>query len=157
MKSFFDNIVDGPLWIFVADRTLGSDEKNNVESDLNRFFETWNAHGRSVKAQQIWMNDRIVLISADSTKSDVTGCSKDKLSHFFQRIGRTMNVNFFDRLTVPVLSGSEIKFVHWNDINEQVDKGLISASDKFVDLSIGSLQVLRTMGFPEVKDLLVSN
>lgn len=149
----FEHISDGPIWFFTADRVLNTKEQSHIRQVVELFFNTWDAHGHPVVAAMDILADQVVVIAADSTKGDVTGCSKDKLQHLFTQLGQTIQVDLFQRMLIPVLVNDEIQLVHWHDLQDFSDKQ--ESPVAFIDTSIMKISDLRTKGWQPIADLLV--
>ena len=157
-KELFRDIEQGPLWTFTANRKLSSEESLALQASLQQFISSWEAHGHPVVATFHVLDETVILIAADSQKSEVTGCSKDKMTHFFQAAGRQIRVDFFNRMLIPVLDEKRaIELVHWNDIEAKVKNGALSDEQHFIDATVTEIGRLKKAGFPKIKNLLVNH
>lgn len=97
------------LWIFQANQTLSSEKSALVESTLQTFCANWTSHGASMKST-FWIEfDRFVLVALDESAAVVSGCGQDKLIHVFQDLGKTLGIDFFDRLQTIYMEANELK------------------------------------------------
>ncbi len=155
-NNLFDHIESGPVWIFTADRKLSEGELNQFKTELNQFASSWEAHGNPVAASYSVIDDIVMLVAADASKCDVTGCSKDKLHHFMLAFGRKIGVDFFNRMLIPVFENEKIGLVHWNDIESLVQNGELSETQQYIDATASSVEVFRDRGVRSLKSLLVA-
>ena len=155
-KQIFNSIDQGPLWVFTADHRMSDVEVSTLSSNLDHFISLWDAHGRPVHATFEIIDNTVVIIAADGQKSDVTGCSKDKLTHFFRDLGKVISVDFFNRMLVPVIDGDSIKLVHWNEVEDVVKQGSISEIQQYIDATVASVEEFKKKGFATIAELLVA-
>lgn len=97
------------LWVFTSNKELSTEQCAFIESELKKFLEGWNNHGRAM-AGQAWIEmNRILVVVADENIMLASGCSIDKLNREVLRIGDALGVNLFDRLTVLFQENDEIQ------------------------------------------------
>lgn len=97
------------LWVFTSNKLLSIDQCGFIESELKKFLEGWNNHGKAM-AGQAWIEmNRILVVAADENIMLASGCSIDKLNREVLRIGDALGVNLFDRLTVLFQENDEIQ------------------------------------------------
>lgn len=156
LNNTFPHISNGPAWVFTSERSLVQVEVDQITHGLNEFFKQWTAHGAAVVASAAFIDNTVLIVAADQTKSDVTGCSKDKLYHIVQKLSADLGIDFMNRMMIPIYRDETIRLVHWNDMESMVQKNELSEDDVFIDGSLGTLQELRTQGLKTVKSMLVA-
>lgn len=154
-KSILQDISEGPLWVFSADRRLDESELKPIQDTINGFLKSWMAHGQPVVADFQILDNTVILVAADQNKCDVTGCSKDKLNHLFLQMGNHLQVNFFNRMLIPVLHEERVELVHWKDIEDSLNNGTLSTDSRYLDGSIHSIAEFRRSGLKPLKEILV--
>ena len=70
---------DSRVWIFTLDREISGDELKNLQKMLGEFVASWKAHGKPVRAGVEITYGRFVVVAADSSASEVSGCSIDSM------------------------------------------------------------------------------
>lgn len=153
--SAFEDINAGPVWFFTAARSLSESEQTAITTSLHDFFTSWDAHGKPVVARMQIVSDQMVVVVADETIHPVTGCSKDKLQHLFQGLSRSLGVDLFQRMLIPIRQQDMVQFVHWNDIAPAIDKGTLNKTDQFLDTAIMRVEDLREKLWQPLEELLV--
>jgi hypothetical protein len=95
------------LWVFTSNKLLTAEQCSFIEVELEKFLASWNNHGRAM-AGKAWIEmNRILVVAADENIMLASGCSIDKLNREVLRIGDTLGVNLFDRLTVLFQENNE--------------------------------------------------
>jgi hypothetical protein len=95
------------LWVFTSNKLLTAEQCSFIEVELEKFLAGWNNHGRAM-AGKAWIEmNRILVVAADENIMLASGCSIDKLNREVLRIGDTLGVNLFDRLTVLFQENNE--------------------------------------------------
>ncbi len=156
LSNLFSHFNDGPLWIFTLSKKLNKSEINILENHLEKFIHSWTAHGHSVGADAKLIADQLLFIAANASNSDVTGCSKDKLYQMLHQTGAELQVDFFNRMLIPVLQEDELTVVHWNDVPDLVQDGTLLHHHVYVDGSIATLSIFRTNGLQPLSEILVT-
>ena len=80
------------VWVYTASRILGKEEIKLVSKSLSDFMATWQSHGKEVKASFQLVENRFVIIAADDSNTDISGCGIDKSIHEIQKL-RKENAN----------------------------------------------------------------
>ena len=155
IKDIFPDIPEGPLWIFTADRRLTIQDEKAIDVNLSQFFVQWSAHGIPVVAEHVIFDHTVIIIAADSTKSDVSGCGKDKLFHLFMALGKELGINFLNRMLVPILKDDSINLANWSEISEQVNRDEFKETDLYIDATVASVKAWRAEGVKPLSELLV--
>lgn len=80
----FENFSDqARIWIYGFEHQLSADEKNIVRDSLNNFIDQWHSHKDPVTGTYEILNDRFVILAAEST---VSGCSIDSSVSVFKKL-----------------------------------------------------------------------
>lgn len=128
------------IWIYLADRFLESDEIVRLENDLIHFLENWSSHGAALSAGFAIQAKRAIIIGVDEKSAAASGCSIDKLVHFFKKKGEEMNINFFDRMQVMFERNHEIEFTPLNNFWAMRKANLLSDETIIYDTTVKNLQ-----------------
>ncbi len=97
------------LWVFTSNKILSPEQCVFIESEMGKFLEGWNNHGKAM-AGKAWIEmNRILVVAADENIMLASGCSIDKLNREVLRIGDALGVNLFDRLTVLFQENNEVQ------------------------------------------------
>lgn len=140
------------IWIYLADRFLESDEIVRLENDLIHFLENWSSHGAALSAGFKIQAKRAIIIGVDEKSATASGCSIDKLVHFFKKKGEEMNINFFDRMQVMFERNHEIAFTPLNNFWAMRKANLLSDETIIYDTTVKNLQEWREGWRKKFKD-----
>ena len=99
---------DSRVWVYQSNRPFNTEEIDWLNQQLWDFVSQWATHSNKVKGYgSIYKNQFIVLV-ADESVYDVSGCSTDSLMRFIKEIEKALNVNLFDRMSVACEINGEI-------------------------------------------------
>lgn len=125
-SAFEDLCPDARIWIYAAPRLFSQEECDSLNAELKRFSEEWTAHKRPVKTFAGIVNSAFILMAADDSINEVSGCSIDSSVKFIKSLGTRLNMDFFDRHRVTYKIGSEIKITSLTKFQEMVRDGVLS-------------------------------
>lgn len=112
---------DSKVWVYSAERQLSEQEQGLIKPYLKEFIEQWATHGTELTADAgILINNFIVFI-VDEKKVKASGCSVDSSVRFIKDLGKNLNIDFFNRLSLLIEKDGEYKRIHFNDLTEYKD------------------------------------
>jgi len=115
------------IWIYQANRELTANEVEAINNQSAAFIQNWAAHGTAMKASMEVLHDRFVVLCADEAVMKATGCSIDASVHFIQNLGRAIDVDFFDRMSVCYLDGQgEIHTCKMTEVKALLESGSLT-------------------------------
>lgn len=91
---------DSKVWIYQANRQLTLEEIGEMEQLVEGFVEKWEAHKQSVKGFGGIFYKRFIVLMADESVAEVSGCSIDGSVRLIKEIEQAFDLNFFDRLKI---------------------------------------------------------
>lgn len=112
---------DSQVWIYGSNRFFTESEKNFIDNELKQFVANWAAHGSELFADATVLHNNFVIIVADENKVKASGCSIDSSTRFIKELGKALNIDFFDRLSILIEKEGEFKRVHFNDLSKHPD------------------------------------
>ena len=99
-QPIYNRIMDRRTWVFVANRFMTSDEVERVNNALEQFVATWSTHGTPIDATAFCFESAVVVIAANESEVQASGCSIDKINQLMRALGQQINIDFFDRFNV---------------------------------------------------------
>lgn len=115
------------VWIYQADRALSVEEVGLLNEQLEAFVADWKAHQHPVKGFGSMYYKRFLVLIADESFNDVSGCSIDSTVRLIKELEQAYNVNFFDRLKIAYkLTEQSVGAVSKKQLLEMLDKGTLS-------------------------------
>jgi hypothetical protein len=130
----FDSLpASSRVWIYQANRPLSKTEQDELMNVLHTFCESWATHGQPMKASARLEFDQFIVLVADEDFQQPSGCSIDSSVRSLKewQVGR--NVDLFDRTSVPVLEGGQIRTLPLSRLKSQIAEGLIAGSTLTLD------------------------
>lgn len=87
------------IWVYFSEQNF-SDRSVEIQSHINQFTKDWNSHGSLVKGIGYTMGGHIIILVADTSVCEVSGCSTDSSVQFITQLGQQFQLNLFDRQLV---------------------------------------------------------
>lgn len=126
MRVLFEELSDAArIWIYQADRALSAAEEEAIEVKANDFCEQWAAHGAPLKSSAKVYHHRFLVLAADESFNQASGCSIDSSVHMVQQLEQEFQINFFDRTKVAFLLKDEIFIESLTNLKNSVNEGKI--------------------------------
>ena len=121
--EFADN---ARVWIYQCSRAFIEKEANEVNEQLYQFYTQWQAHGAPVKGWAKLLFRQFVVIMADETDVEVSGCSTDSSVRVIKSLERQYDVNFFDRMMITFLRNGKSEMLPFTQVQYAIDKGYLN-------------------------------
>ena len=96
------------LWIYQANRTFTTAEKEHLEHGLKNLCEQWAAHGTPLQTSFTFQWDQFVVLAVDEQQAGASGCSIDGSVRYLKGLQNELGLDFFDRTSVAFLSEGKI-------------------------------------------------
>lgn len=127
------------VWIYQANRPFAEQELSAIENKLQNFVAGWTAHQADLKASFSIIDNYFIAIAVDESVNDASGCSVDKKVHFIKQLGNDLNIDFFDRMKVVVITDSGLIPVHVHKLNAEIENGKIHSNSLFYNTLVSNL------------------
>ncbi len=72
-------------WVFIANRKLTGSETTKVEEEIKNFLAQWKSHGKPIKANGFCFENAAIVLVADETDVQASGCSIDKINQWLEK------------------------------------------------------------------------
>ncbi len=116
---------DSRVWVFQSSRPFNDKETLEINEQLKNFYLQWQSHGEQVKGWGALLYNTFVVVIADETQSNVSGCSTDGMTRIIKSFERQYSVNFFDRLTLSFLVNDKVQMLPMSQVSYGLEKGYI--------------------------------
>jgi hypothetical protein len=127
----FENFPDNSrVWIYAADRFLTTEEEIFVKRNIDAFVDQWAAHGSELAAAGAILNHTFIVLIADESNVAASGCSIDSSVRFIKDLGKELNIDFLNRLSIVIEKEGEFKHIHFNDLSSCPDWNMFDATVK---------------------------
>ncbi len=117
-ESFPEN---SQVWIYSSTRFFTTEEENFLSKNLDLFINQWATHGTELFAQAAVLHHSFIVIVSDESKVKSSGCSVDSSVRFVKDLGRELNIDFFNRMSVLLKKEDEYKRIHFSELSSNLD------------------------------------
>jgi hypothetical protein len=112
MITTFDLLPDNArVWIFTANKKLNAEIVSTIKVQLDQLLAGWTAHGNSLLAAHIILQDYFLVVGLNQNEADASGCSIDSLFRMIKTVGENTNIDFLNREIVPLHTETGITLV----------------------------------------------
>jgi hypothetical protein len=85
----FESLPDSSrIWVFGSDKPVTGPATQRLLGEVDRFLESWQAHGAPLRCGRLWKDDRFLVIGVDQSTANASGCSIDGLFRSLQALER---------------------------------------------------------------------
>lgn len=131
------------VWIYTSNKAISTEESLAIQHMMNEFVNQWQAHQQKVFASGSVLFHRFLVLAADSSKTNVSGCSIDESIHFVQEVERKFNLHFFDRLYTCCLQGNTVKGYNQAELIQAILSREVNADTLLFNPLVNNLNELR--------------
>ncbi len=82
------------IWIYGTEEALTVPQCQALEAHMEAFLAEWNSHQQKVMPGWQLVHDQFVIISADETAMNLSGCSIDSMFHALEAFNKTSGLKF---------------------------------------------------------------
>lgn len=134
------------VWLYLSDRPFDATESNYIQDALSDFTQNkWATHGTKLMASGSVLMNQLVVLAVDEEVMNASGCSIDSSVRLMKQLGTELKVDFFNRLFVLISKESEIKRVHFQELQQYSDWKLLNPM-------VSSLEEVRNRFLIDVKE-----
>jgi hypothetical protein len=114
------------MWIFAAERSLTSRERDYLLQTVDAFLDQWRAHGHPLTSARDLRYDRFLFIGVDEAAEGASGCSVDALLRDIKRLEQTLQLSLIDHSPVLYRDGEAIVRLPRDEFAERVRTGAVT-------------------------------
>lgn len=140
------------VWIYQCSRPFTLSEVLQVEDMLNSFSQQWHAHGAGVKNFATVFFGQFIILIADETHTEVSGCSTDSSVRMIKEIEKQFGVTLFDRQTLAFVVKDKIQLLPMNQLAYAVQNNFITADTVYFNNTVQTKKELESNWLISVKD-----
>jgi hypothetical protein len=130
------------VWIYQSSRPFGEHEIREIDEQLLQFYVQWQTHGTPVKGWAKVIFRQFIIVMADETGSNVSGCSTDGMVRIIKSIERQYSVNMFDRLVLTFLVRDKAEMLPLNQVQYAIDKGYLNSDTPLFNNTVSTKKEL---------------
>ena len=112
------------IWIYQADKVIGSSERSLIEKELFDFTSTWSAHGIALQSSFTILENRFVVLGVNEQANEASGCSIDMSTNVMKGIFKLTGIDFFSRTLVPFEINGEIIQFKINELKQKLKENM---------------------------------
>lgn len=119
------------VWIYQSNRAFSEKEEKEVNEQLLQFSLQWHSHTRPVQGWGKLLFGQFIVLMADESEVDVSGCSTDSSVRIIKSLERQYEIQLFDRLTLAFLINDKVQLLPLAQLQYAFDKGYLTAESLF--------------------------
>lgn len=124
------------VWIYQSSRLFSMTEALQIERQLENFVNNWKTHGHAVKGFSTLFFGQFLILMADETHVEVSGCSTDSSVQFVKELEKLYHVNLFDRQLLGFVIDEKVQVLPLNQFNYAVKNGFINAETLYFNNTV---------------------
>ena len=130
------------IWIFQSNRPFSDEELKSAEQKLKGFTDVWAVHGEPLNASFKIAFSQFIILAADETQQDASGCSIDSSVRAVKELEQDLGVDLFDRNLVAFKSGDDISLVPVKELKEKFSNGTLNGGTLTFNNLVGTRSAL---------------
>lgn len=131
------------VWLFTTAAHLTEAMAAVVETELNAFVADWKSHGQPVHGGFAICDQRFIIVAADETHNDVSGCSIDSMFHAVQAAVARAGVPLADTADIAYRGPNGVELVDRPTFRRLVREGVIRPETPVFDGTVRTLGEVR--------------
>lgn len=100
---------ESKVWVYPSEKELSVEEVYKIQIEIDEFCARWTSHGSQVKASGFVVYNRILLLIADETLAEVSGCSTDSSVRFIQELEQEFQTKLMDRNSIFIMENQRTR------------------------------------------------
>ena len=131
------------LWVFAVERTLVEADQENFLSAVDRFLETWAAHGVPLTCGRDFRRGRFLLVAVDETTAPPSGCSIDAMVGVLKDQERRLGLRILDNTPVWFVADGEVQRISRPEFSRLAEEGAVGPDTVVFDNTVTRLKDVR--------------
>lgn len=131
------------VWIFTTAAPLTAEQSTAAENVLSSFVADWRSHGAPISGGHELIDDRFVVIAADETANDVSGCSIDGMFRTVADALERVGVGLADTADIAFRDAAGVRVIDRPAFAKLVREGVIGDDTPVFDQTVKTLGDLR--------------
>lgn len=152
--DFEDISESSRVWVYQADRPFQEKELVTLQNELKSFCEGWNVHGNGILTSFNIIENQLIVLAADESKSSTSGCSIDSSVRTLLKLENILQINLTDRGKVTFKNAEKTQVEPALGIKSKVIEGQIERNTLVVNPLIQTKADLQNLWIPASKSWL---
>jgi len=132
------------VWIYQSSRPFSEHEIIEINEQLEQFYTQWQTHGAPVKGWAKVIYRQFIVVMADETGNNVSGCSTDGMVRIIKSIERQYSVNMFDRMVLTFLVKGKAEMLPMGQVQYAIDKGYLDKDTQLFNNTVATKDELES-------------
>jgi hypothetical protein len=121
----FNSLPDSSrVWVYQSARKFTEAEENTISKVLHSFTQQWVAHGQPLKSSFKILYNQFIVLAADESFNQASGCSIDDSVHAIKEIDQHFKLDLFNRALVAFLKEETVEAIPMNELANSLAKGI---------------------------------
>ncbi|MBX7218973.1 MAG: hypothetical protein K1Y36_03435 [Blastocatellia bacterium] len=131
------------VWVFPFRETLTASQMQTFSQAMNTFLSQWMSHGARVRGGFEVCEERFLVVAADTSLDDVSGCSIDGLFRSVAEMVSQVGSSLSDNTQIFFREGNTVREMDRPTFRKYVQAGNVTAETIVYDNSVVSLAEVR--------------
>ena len=154
----FNKISDNyRCWIYQTHQRIGSFEKKFICKKLEDFCEKWNTHNVPVKSSFITEFDYYIILFAESTQTNISGCAIDKQRKIIGKIAEELKIEISSYINTGVFLEKKLIFLSKKEILYKIKKNEINSETKIINVTVKNKKEYEKKWILKIKESWMKN
>lgn len=140
------------VWIYQSNRLFTISEALEIEETLEGFSKEWNSHGDDVTAFANLFFGQFIIMMADESKVQVSGCSTDSSVRIIKNMEKDYNVHLLNRQLLAFIIKERVQVLPMAQLNYSFENNFITPDTLYFNNTILTKKDLLTKWIIPVKD-----
>jgi len=125
-----------PVFIYPFQNQISDSKSEEIISKCRQFLDQWKSHGSDLLSD-VWIEEnQFLIVAVDTTLSEPSGCSKDKLYHFAESLKDLSDIQFGDIHKFWVKKEHKILNLTKKELKENLENKSLSFDNQLFPLWI---------------------
>ena len=141
--KFHELPIDAKVWIYIGDRKMTANEKNDLVGKIEPFLSRWKSEGKEFKSSYEILEDQILVVGGVSEGFALSGCTMDALKKTVLKWDEALLLNLTVVPKFCYRGDKSIVCRNQAEFKDDIRKGLVNEKTKVFDNTILSMEEYR--------------
>ena len=119
------------VWIYQSNHLFSFSEALELEEQLSDFVTNWKTHSDPVKGYANLFFGQFIVLMADETQANVSGCSTDSSVRLIKAIEQQYKVQLFDRQLLAFIIKEKVELLPLSQLNYALQNNFINENSLY--------------------------
>ena len=124
------------VWVYQSERAFTETETSQINETLIEFTTQWSSHGAKIKGFGKVFFNQFILLMADETAYEVSGCSTDSSVRVIKKIEEDFQVSLFNRQLLAFMIDDKIQLIPLAEAKNAYETNTIHAETLYFNNTI---------------------